>query len=465
MNHWTVDNLAEAAQGTWLHQPATGAFTGIHTDTRTLEPGAIFVALKGNNFDGHDFIDHAIKAGAAAAIVDRDPSDDIRHSAFGILRVDSTLAALQRMAAYHRNLLADAETKVIAVTGSNGKTTTRHLIHAVLSSELRGTQSPKSFNNHIGVPLTLLAASPEDDFVVVEIGTNHPGEIDALAAIARPDAAVITNIGTAHIGMFGSRQDIAAEKGTLLKYIPDDGLAVLPGAEPLLEGGIATIAGDVQLVCIGNDVVADDIVLGSLDTPTRFDVIAEGEHFAVTLPLMGEHNVNNALCAIAVAQWFGIRNESIAHALEGVAGVPMRAQIVKRGNITFINDAYNANPDSMRRALTMLVSAAQGRKIAVLGDMFELGDQSPEAHRDLGRAIADLEHLIDHVVLIGKLSMFAAETLAKHWPAQRVTAFAQWQDDLPQKLASIWREGDVVLLKGSRGMALERLIEGAESAT
>jgi UDP-N-acetylmuramoyl-tripeptide--D-alanyl-D-alanine ligase len=465
MNHWTIDNLAEAAQGEWLTESTTAAFTGIHTDTRTLEPGAIFIALKGDNFDGHDFIEQAIEAGAAAVIVDRDPAFGIEHSAFGILKVDDTLLALQRLAAYHRNLLADAETKVVAVTGSNGKTTTRHLIHAVLSSELSGTQSPKSFNNHIGVPLTLLGASPEDDFVVVEIGTNHPGEIESLAAIARPDAAVITNIGTAHIGLFGSRRDIAAEKGALLKHIPSDGLAVLPAAEPLLEGSIATIVGGVQIVCIGNDVVADGIAPGGLTGPTRFNVTAVGEHLTIALPLMGEHNVYNALCAIAVGQWFGIRNESMVKALAEVAGVPMRAQVIRRGGIIFINDAYNANPDSMQRALAMLIASGGGRKIAVLGDMFELGDQSPEAHRELGRAIADLDEMIDHVVLIGKLSMFTAEALTKRWPANRVTTYAGWQDDLPQRVAAIWRDGDVVLLKGSRGMALERLIPDTESAT
>ncbi len=447
---WTPQSLADAAAGTWLTDPAPFGVTGFSTDSRTIEPGNVFIALSGDSFDAHDFLDQIVDRGAAAAIV-----SEPRAASIPLLKVDDTLTALQQLATHHRNTLHTHGTKVIAVTGSNGKTTTRHLIHAVLAAKLRGTQSPKSFNNHIGLPLTLLAASPDDDFVVAEIGTNHPGEIDALAAIARPDVAVITNIGVAHIGMFGSRDAIGREKGALLARAEPDGLIVIPADEPLLDESVEPLLPDVQLNCIGVDVQCTEIQSTSLHDPTRFWVTANGEHLDVELPLPGEHNIANALCAIAVGQWFGLAGDAIAAALANVPGMPMRAQILQRGGITFINDAYNANPDSMRCALSMLANTDTApRRVAVLGDMFELGDAAEDAHRQLGQLIAQFGDRIDLTVLVGKLSALAAESL----PADRTSLFHELD---PSRIRALLQPGDLVLVKASRGMALERLIPDA----
>lgn len=448
MSHFTAKQIEEAVTGCWNRLP--GDMTGVSTDTRTIQIGDLFVALSGDSFDGHDYVEQAASNGAVAAIVGREVDATIP-----LYRVEDTLTALQQLAAYHREILragGAGGTKVIAVTGSNGKTTTRHLIATVLSAKLRGTQSPKSFNNHIGVPLTLLAASTQDDFVVAEVGTNHPGEIEPLARLLLPDVAVITNIGAAHIGHFGSREAIAQEKGALLSYVAADGLVIVPHDEPLLDAAIEQIAGEMQICCIGNDV---QVTGGNENGLT---VNANGEHMDMTLPLPGEHNVTNALAAVAVGQWFGMDVESIAAALAGAAPVDMRAQTVRRGDVTFINDAYNANPDSMRAALTMLAAAdAPARRVAVLGDMFELGDFAMDAHRAVGEQIAAMDERIDLVVLIGKLSTHAAVAL----PAERCCVFEQWDDALPARVRELLQPNDLVLVKASRGMALERLIPDA----
>jgi len=447
MNYWTVKHLEEATAGVWLTQPNELNITGISTDSRAIKPGNVFVALKGENFDGHDHLDQAITRGACAAIVSREIPSSIR-----LYKVDDTLAALQQLASHYRDALRNSGTKVIAVTGSNGKTTTRHLIHAVLSAQLSGSQSPNSFNNHIGVPLTLLAASPEDDFVVAEVGSNHPGEIKLLAKILCPDAAIITNIGTAHIGNFGSREAIADEKSNLLNTIEPDGLAVIPNDEPLLDQAIENIVDRVQIMCIGNDVQCTGQSSGM---PAQLIVLAGGEHMDISLPLLGEHNITNALVAIAIGQWLGLDSNTITDALAKIQPVDMRAQIIKRGDITFINDAYNANPDSMRCAINMLANIeTPGRRVAILGDMFELGDLGPDAHRAIGEQLVELGGRIDLVVLIGKLSMNAAHALSQ----EKVQTFVQYNDQLPRLVAAMLQPDDLVLIKASRGMALERLI-------
>lgn len=393
---WTAAHLAAITGGRWAGDPPenTPPVAGISIDTRTLKPGQAYLAVKGERFDGHAFIGDALKKGASLAIASDDPQ--IKSPAAPILLVPDTVIALQAMAGAYRDLLAANGCCVIAIGGSNGKTTTRHLTYQLLTAgDLRGTQSPKSFNNHLGVPLTLLAAAPDDDFVACEVGTNHPGEVAALAKIIRPDVAVITSIGAEHLEFFGDLDGVAREEYALLDHLTPGGLAFTPRDELEPYGG--------------------------------------------ELALPGEHNRMNAAYAEAVAMHLGVDEDRIAAALAQAAPPPGRLNVMRlAGGVTLIDDTYNANPDSMRAALAVLAATRGTRKIAVLGDMFELGEASDEAHRAT-RALA--EQAADAAVFIGE-----------HFGGQA------WSDDLPGRIAAMINPGDVVLLKASRGMAMERII-------
>lgn len=398
--------LADAAGGRWLgHPPDDAHATGVSIDTRTLKPGEVYVAIRGERFDGHDFVPRAFEAGAAAAIVERETD-----AAGPTLLVHDAVAALQQLASVWRAVVDHGGCRVIAVGGSNGKTTTRHLIHTVLSrGGLTGTQSPKSFNNHLGVPLTLLSARPEHDFVVVEVGTNHAGEVAALAAIVRPDAAVVTAIGREHLEHFGSLEAVAREELSLLDFVKDGGPRWTPR-----------------------------------DPPPPFDGV-------VNLP--GEHQRGNAALAAAIGRWMGVRESDIELALAEVQPLPGRGVVhVFPGavGLAVIDDTYNANPDSMLAALSVLRDLDARRRVAVLGDMFELGDHAAPGHDEVTRAAVDVA---DDVTLVGDAFAAAATRLGL---AARVLPALDASD--LTSIVDTWRDGDVVLVKGSRGMRMERVI-------
>jgi UDP-N-acetylmuramoyl-tripeptide--D-alanyl-D-alanine ligase len=404
-----------------------------------------------------------------------------------VLHVKDTLIALQQLAASYRDALRDAGCKVIAVAGSNGKTTTRHLIHTVLSARFRGTQSPKSFNNHIGVPLTLLAASQSDDFVVVEVGTNHPGEIEALSKIVRPDIAVITSIGHEHMEFFKTLDGVAEEESAILPHVQAGGLAVV--AAPLnidrrgfneeshhLNQFLNRLPEGVELIRYGDEAEGANLRLTYAEEqtyaiPMRFQV---DDFLDLELPLIGMHNIANAMAAVAVARRLGMSDPEIAAAMKNATAAPMRMELRQFGGVTVINDAYNANPSSMKEAVHLLgdlkIDYPDQRRVLIAGDMFELGELGPDHHRDMGKWIGRWDpsvsgrgaNAIHQVVLIGKLSMFTAETLHRMWPPRHVTAFPGWDDTLPEKVAGLLKAGDVVLIKGSRGMGLERLVPAIE---
>lgn len=491
---WTPRSVAALVAGRWLVEPGDldRPLTGVSIDSRTLEAGQVFLAIRGPHFDGHDFVTPAFASGAAIAIVEqsidtRDVTRDVRlndHSP-GVLRVGDAVAALHRLAGAWRDLLAAAGCQVIAVAGSNGKTTTRHLIHSVLQDSeaalpesgtrvLVGTQSPRSFNNHLGVPLTLLAARAEHDFVVTEIGTNHPGEVDQLAAIARPDVAVITNVGREHLEHFGSLEAVAREEGALLAHAAPDGLAVVEAAAWRRIVEHYNVPPNLRVVRFGADADADVKLIDLHETAEglRFGIAAPhipppASHIA--LPLLGRHNATNALAAVVVAEAMGVAMERVKHRLEQVGAVPGRLEMRRIGasdetGVLVLHDAYNANPDSMQAAIETLVGLDQPgrRKIAILGDMFELGTHGPDAHRQLGEHIAAHGDGIDQVVLVGRLTMFTAEALGRRWPQERVHAAGPFDETAAQVIAAMLAPGDIVLLKASRGVGLERLLPAIE---
>jgi UDP-N-acetylmuramoyl-tripeptide--D-alanyl-D-alanine ligase len=345
--------------------------------------------------------------------------------------------ALQALARAHRDLLREAGCRVIGIAGSNGKTTTRHLIHHTLTcAGLTGSQSPKSFNNHIGVPLTLLAANPGHDFLACEIGTNHPGEVAELGALARPDIALITSIGEEHLEFLLDLHGVAREEGALLAHVAPGGTALLPAESRL----------------------PVPIPLPPEDAPhrpaiQRFDL----DPVADRLPLPGAHNRLNASAAAAVARLFGIGDDTIAAALAVAGGAPMRSEVLfadDPARPTLINDAYNANPTSMRAAFAMLAEAP-GPRVLILGDMLELGTIAADAHREIAVLAADGAR---RCIFIGEQFAAAVAGLGLTSGDAPVSAHAALTDALADEIAGLLAADDRVLLKGSRGMALERLI-------
>ena len=444
---WSPVSFAAITRGDWLAPPGNPleTITGIGIDTRTLEPGQAYVAIAGERFDGHDFLAQAQLAGARLALVERAPGanellDPTDGTPLAVLRVDSTVNALQALASRYRDLLGAGGCRVISVSGSNGKTTTRHLIHHVLThAGLTGTQSPKSFNNHLGVPLTLLGARPEHDFVTCEVGTNHPGEIAALSALVRPDIAVVTGVGEEHLEFFGDLRGVAREESALLPWVAAGGTALLPAEHRL----------PVPL----------DLPAEAPAEIRRFDL----DPLADALPLPGEHNRLNASAAAAVARLFGVADAAIGAALTTAGHAPMRGEVLfaqDPARPTVINDAYNANPSSMRAALTML-QGWQAPRVAILGDMLELGDSAAAAHR----TIAELAtRIAGRCIFIGPQF---AEALAEMAPdagagTGRLSVEAAWSEDIADRVAASLEPGEVVLIKGSRGLALERLLPAIE---
>ncbi|MGD9689082.1 MAG: UDP-N-acetylmuramoyl-tripeptide--D-alanyl-D-alanine ligase [Phycisphaerales bacterium] len=478
MSFWTLDSLRAALEADVLAPAAparapTATPAGVSIDSRSLQPGQVFVALRGDTFDGHAFLPQAAAAGAPIVVIDRPEARASLPSGVGILLVPDARAALARLARAYRATLT--RTRVIGVGGSNGKTTTTRLIDAALRSRLTGTCSLKSFNNDVGVPLTVLAARPADQYLICEIGSNAPGEITPLARIARPNIGVITSIGREHLQGFGSLEGVAREEASLLPEIGpagagSAGVAIVTADAPLLAEAIgAARRRGTTVLTFGRAPDADlrlarfahvaGTAPGAPPGGSTFE-LASGETF--TVPLLGEHNALNALAAIAVARQFGLSDAEIAQGLRAATPPEMRFQHVHVIGIDLVNDAYNANPESTLAALRTFASlhAGAARRVVVLGDNLELGASADQAHRELGRAVAD--HSINLLIAVGPLASIAADEALRAARDRGTTLRTERLPDLndarAQAVASWLAPGDAVLLKGSRRMALERVI-------
>ena len=451
MKTLTLEEIRAAVHGRWLARGGPISVKAVTTDTRSAKGGELFIALRGESHDGHDFLPGAAAAGCSGAIVrfDGEPRPELAgRFAGGVIGVSDTTEALGRLAAFHRDQCAAA---VVGVTGSNGKTTTKRMIHHILSRRLTGTCSPKSFNNNVGVPLTLLAGGGGDDYVVCEIGSNAPGEIDALSKITRPDVAVITSVGETHLEKLGSLERVVIEKASILSHLKSDGLAVVWADNELL--GRAVKAYGCRTVRFG---LADDAELRL----TACEANGRGQRFQVNgrlwvdLPAPGRHMATNALAALAVARRFGFDLADAAAALADFGGVEMRLQWIDCGAVTVLNDAYNANPASMLAAAQTLATLPAERRVLIAGDMRELGEASHELHLRTGRDAAGLG--IDLLIGVGELGRYIAQGAAETGRA------AEAFDTIEEATAAIGpllRAGDVVLVKGSRAMRMERLVE------
>ncbi|MBM4108338.1 MAG: UDP-N-acetylmuramoyl-tripeptide--D-alanyl-D-alanine ligase [Phycisphaerae bacterium] len=470
MSHWTLDAIKAVIGGTWLARPESppGPVHGACVDSRACGPGQVFFALRGERADGHSFLPDAAAAGAALAVVTSPEALPegwrARIGPMAVLHTPDSGAALLRLAAAHRRRLDS--TRVIAVGGSNGKTTTVRLLSAVLGSTLRGSASIKSFNNAVGVPLTILGANRSHQYLVCEVGTNAPGEIAPLAQVIAPDLAVITSVGREHLEGLATLAGVAAEEASLLGGLVPGGLAVLPAGVEALAGParkrLAQVAG-ATAVTFGFGEDADLRVTDCAHERReggvclRFRVNAR-EWYDV--PLAGRHNALNATAALAVARRLGVAPDAAREGLRRVEPAELRMQVARvpvlGGRVEVFNDAYNANPESMLAALETFAELAGGstRRVAILGDMLELGDAAPDLHREIGEAIAAGDRA-DLVVTVGPLAGFIAERLSRSWPAERIVPIEDPAH--APSAARLLRAGDAVLLKGSRRMALERV--------
>jgi UDP-N-acetylmuramoyl-tripeptide--D-alanyl-D-alanine ligase len=446
-----LERIARWAGGELLAGDAAATVETICTDSRALRAGDLFLALRGENFDGHSFVREAAKRGALGAVVEDAPEDLPPH--FAIIRVGDTLRALQEIAAsYRRNLPLQA----VCITGSNGKTSTKDLTASVLGEHFPVTKTEGNLNNHIGLPLSILRARASDEIGVFEIGMNHPGEIAPLARIAAPDVAIITNIGTAHIEFLGTREAIAQEKGMLAEAVGPSGTVIL-NAGDAFSAAIAerTKADTIFCGLDRGDIHASD--LQTTATGIHFRLHGFGRSVEAALPVPGIHMVHNALLAVGAGHVFGLSLEECAAGLAKARLTRGRLEQKLVRGIQVIDDTYNANPDSMKASLlTLAQMSTNGRRIAVLGRMGELGTEAEHGHREVGRAAVDLG--LDCVITVGEEADWIAEEAWRGGLA-KVLKFPT-SEEAVRALREIARAGDLVLVKGSRSARMERIIEG-----
>ncbi len=423
-------------------------------DSRKFREGQMFIALRGERFDAHQFVSDVVKQGARGVVVDAQWFQENTHWAQQqetvVIVVKDTLDFLQQLAAWNRRQFP---IPVVALTGTSGKTTTREMIAAVMGTRFRTLRNQKNENNQIGVPLTLLRINPNIEAAVIELGTNQPGEIPRLAEWTAPTHALITNVGPGHIGFFGSVEAIYQEKTALFDKVPAGGVLFVNMDDPRLRQYSRK---DVTLIRVGtqpeNDVWGTIVGIDEQGN-VRFLVRDEWE---VQLAVPGKHQFYNALMAIAVGEALDIDREEMKEALESFRAPHQRMEMITHNGVLFINDAYNANPDSTRAAIDFLADLpARGRKVLVFGDMLELGDLAEPLHREIGEYI--LQRKLDAVYLYGDATRAtAAAILEQHpdWPVYHLNS----HQEIAARLANGLQPGDVVLIKGSRGMQMEKVL-------
>ncbi|MBO9596828.1 MAG: UDP-N-acetylmuramoyl-tripeptide--D-alanyl-D-alanine ligase [Cohnella sp.] len=456
----TIEQVAEwcgSAASAGLADRAEGmCVTGVTWDSRKIVPGSLFVPLAGERHDGHDYIGDAELAGAAAALweIDRPRPG---HAKLPLILVANVVEAFQRLASGY---IGHTKAKVVGVTGSNGKTTTKDLVAAVLGTGFRVHKTEGNFNNELGLPHTILNAPDGTEVFVLEMGMSEFGEIELLSKLARPDAAVITNIGESHLLQLGSRRNIARAKLEIVSGMKPGGLLAYYGQEPLIEEELASLDGSVHIKKITYGETSDCMLAAS-----DIRLSAEGTSFTVTdapnvrfeLPIPGRHNAINALAAIAIGREFGLSLERIASGLKSVKLTSMRIERVQADNgAVVLNDAYNASPTSVKAAIDLVSQLTGYRdKWIVLGDMLELGPDEEAFHAQIGDYLTDAK--TDRVLLFGPLSSHTFEAAKPRFGQDRVLYFHKKQELIDHLLAGLKPE-DLVLVKASRGMRMEEVV-------
>ncbi|MCD7775111.1 MAG: UDP-N-acetylmuramoyl-tripeptide--D-alanyl-D-alanine ligase, partial [Clostridiales bacterium] len=435
-----ICDAAKAVDGKYT---ADGEFKGVFTDTRKAVKGGLFVALEGEKFDGHDFIGKAEELGAAAVLCRKNINAGIP-----VIYADDTKKALLNLASYYRGLF---DIPVVGITGSVGKTTAKDMTALVAGTKYKTVKTQGNLNNDIGMPMTIFNIDDSTEAAVIEMGMNHKGEISALTAVSRPTAGIITNVGVSHIENLGSRENILKAKLEILEGMKKGSPLILCGDNDLLKT-VKNNDYDIMFFGIENTncpVFADDIVLS--EQSTSFKILYNNKKYDVFVPIAGVHNIYNALAAFSAGVKLGVEPEEAIEALKNFEPTGMRQKTEKHGGITFIEDCYNASPDSVKAAVSILMTSEGSRHIAVLGDMLELGDYSENAHRACGELAASKG--VDMLFAYGEKSVFTAEG-AKNSGMEKVYHFTD-PKDLSESLLSTLKPGDAVVFKASRGMKLE----------
>lgn len=459
---WKLVDIVEATGGEVISRleglSGPEVFDFISTDTRTMKPGSVFVALKGERFDGHDFVNDAVAKGARVVIVERDVGPGV--SGAYVVRVDDTRRALAHLALYKRKKFSGP---VVGVTGSNGKTSTKEMIASVLGSKFDVWKNPGNWNNEIGVPLSILEMPDRCNAAVLELGINHPGEMSELLRVARPDVGVITNIQPAHLEGFGSEEGIFHEKTLLWKALPPDGIAIVNRDDPRLSRAELNLT--VPSISFGMENDADVWVPGGRSSVrlelsgTTFPVRFGDQHEEITLPVWGDHYVLNALAAAAVGIHFGINLRASSEKLRLWKPALHRMNInrLKDGTIV-VDDTYNANPGSMKKAVETVAFMAQkyGRRfVAVLGDMKELGKDAERLHREVGLFLMKFRPAL--VVTLGELAEKMFCNVSD--PGDTTHVHVATHEDAAVSVVERGFSGAIVLVKGSRSMTMEKVVQ------
>lgn len=449
----TFAEIAKMAEGILLQGDPTSIIHSVHFDTRQLESGSLFVPVVGNR-DGHDFIMQAVELGAVAVLLsNQNKLPEQLPETVGVILVNDTLRAFQKLSAAYR---LQFEIPIVAVTGSNGKTSTKDIIAHVLGAKHSVYKTYKNLNNHLGAPYSLLQLNETHEVAVLEVGMNHAGEIDLLASLVQPKYSVITTIGDAHLEFFGTREKIALAKAELLPHTDSNGLVLLNGDSELLHKVSHLYDGEVWFYSVNGkaNVWAENLTTD--ERGTSFTVhLPDQMTFEAFLPLFGKHNVANTLPAIAIATRLGMSPEEIQSALASVSISAMRFEVSRTGSgAILINDAYNASPSSMRAAIDTFADILPAyQKVLVLGDMFELGEDSSSLHAEVGEYLNQYSEQIEVLITIGSLSAHLNQAYSG-----KKLHFSTKEEALDSIRAYVKKEYSL-LFKASRGMKLETLIE------
>lgn len=456
MKHMTLSNITKACGGTFYYPENLNReleeveATQVVLDSRAIQPGGVFIATKGERVDGHDFIHQVLEKKALAVICEQLPAV----IEGPMILVNNSFQALKDLAEFYRKQL---QIKVVGITGSVGKTSTKEFIASVLEQEFQVLKTQGNFNNEVGLPLTVLSLRQHHQVAVLEMGISDFGEMHRLSKIAKPDIAVITNIGQCHLENLKDRDGVLQAKTEIFDFMPEHGLAILNGDDDKLET-ISLVKGKLPITFgrhIRHDFYAQHIQAKGL-RGTACRLMLKKDFVDVMIPLPGEHMVSNALCAAAVGTYLGVKKEEIKKGIESVKSLTGRSNLIQTERYLVIDDCYNANPISMKAALDLL-SMADTRKVAILGDMFELGDKEEAHHRDIARYA--LEKSLDMVLFVGALSQKGYEE-AKHQSQHETEIFFfPTKEELLADLEQLLLPGDTILVKASHGMHFEELIQ------
>lgn len=452
----TLKEVEELAGGEGLDESfSLLEIAGVSTDSRKLTRGNLFVPLVGDNFDGHEFITTAIENGALASFWQADR--ELPDLDFPFILVEDSLEALQTLAKNYRNSLEAI--KIVAITGSNGKTSTKDIMEGILSTNYKTQKTQGNLNNHIGLPLTLLGLEEDSEVGIIEMGTDGFGQIQLLTNLARPDIAIITNIGDSHLDLLKNKDNVARAKLEILEGLQEDGLFIYNKDDQTLENVLGEYEINQEILTFGQDEMSDfqlELKEEGADG-IHFTITQDGETHLLDLPLLGRHNMYNAACSIIVARKLAISYSDIQEGLYNIDSTEMRNELIKTGGFTILNDAYKSNPASLLAALDTLYSIdGYKHKALVLGDMLDLGEDIIDLHRDIGPRIDPSK--VDQIFTTGDLGWHIGDGAKDNFDPRKIY-HCDNKKDLVKSILDNLKEDTLILVKGSRGVALEDVID------